>query len=212
MRIGDTVVVQRAGDVIPQIVRVIEDKRPRSAKPYEFPHKCPACGSHAVREKDEKTGKEDVDRRCTGGLICAAQAVERLKHFVGRAAFDIEGFGGVYIETLFEKGLIKEPADIFRLARKPDVLNRALAERRAQLSVERRAREGKGEVKKGKKDDEDVSRLVENLIAAIGARRKIAFDRFHQRARHPPCRRDQRAADRPRLFRHRGVRRGDGKR
>ncbi len=112
-RIGDTVVIQRAGDVIPQVVRVIEEKRPPGAKPYQFPRLCPICGSHAVREVDEKTGKEDVDRRCTGGLICDAQAVERLKHFVGRDAFDIEGMGGTYIETLHEKGLLKEPADIF---------------------------------------------------------------------------------------------------
>ena len=177
VRIGDTVVVQRAGDVIPQIVRVILEKRPRGAKPFAFPHTCPACGSHAVREIDEKTGKEDVDRRCTGGLICPAQAVERLRHFVSRQAFDIEGFGGIYIETLHEKGLLREPADIFRLAREPDVLNRALAERRAELAASRRLKEGKGEVKKSKKDEDD-SKLVENLVAAIEARRRIAFDRF----------------------------------
>jgi len=178
VRIGDAVVIQRAGDVIPQIVRVIEDKRPKSARPYKFPTKCPICGSHAVREVDEKTGKQDVDRRCTGGLICAAQAVERLRYFVSRPAFDIEGFGGIYIETLFEKGLLKEPADIFRLAKKPDLLNRALAERRAEMSAERRAKEGKEEVKKGKKDDEGESKLVENLVASIDARRTIAMDRF----------------------------------
>ncbi|HWD26926.1 MAG TPA: NAD-dependent DNA ligase LigA [Rhizomicrobium sp.] len=179
VRIGDTVVIQRAGDVIPQVVRVVEEKRKRGAKAYQFPHKCPACGSHAVREVDEKTGKEDVDRRCTGGLICPAQAVERLRHFVSRQAFDIDGFGGVYIATLFEKGLLKEPADIFRLAKKPDVLNRALAERRAELSAERRAKEGKDEVKKNKKaDDEEESKLAANLVAAIEARRRIAFDRF----------------------------------
>ncbi|MBV8976457.1 MAG: NAD-dependent DNA ligase LigA [Alphaproteobacteria bacterium] len=177
VRVGDTVVVQRAGDVIPQIVRVVLEKRPRGAKPYQFPYKCPACGSHAVRETDEKTGKEEVDRRCTGGLICPAQAVERLRHFVSRDAFDIEGFGGTYIETLFEKGLLKEPADIFRLAKKPEALDRALAERRAELSAERRAREGKDEVaKKSKKDDD--SKLVENLLSAIEARRKIGMDRF----------------------------------
>jgi DNA ligase (NAD+) len=178
VRIGDTVVVQRAGDVIPQIVRVVLEKRPRGAKPFAFPHKCPVCGSHAVREVDEKTGKEDVDRRCTGGLICSAQAVERLRHFVSRLAFDIEGFGGIYIETLHEKGLLKEPADIFRLAKKPDALNKALAERRAELSAERRAKEGKSEVKKSKKDDDEDSKLVTNLIASIDARRKIAMDRF----------------------------------
>jgi DNA ligase (NAD+) len=178
VRIGDTVVVQRAGDVIPQIVRVVLEKRPRGAKPFGFPHKCPVCGSHAVREVDEKTGKEDVDRRCTGGLICSAQAVERLRHFVSRLAFDIEGFGGTYIETLHEKGLLKEPADIFRLAKKPDALNKALAERRAEQAAERRAKEGKSEVKKSKKDDDEDSKLVANLIGSIEARRKIAMDRF----------------------------------
>jgi len=178
VRIGDTVVIQRAGDVIPQVVRVVMDKRPRGAKPFQFPHKCPACGSHAVREVDEKTGKEDVDRRCTGGLICPAQAVERLKHFVSRQAFDIEGFGGVYIETLFEKGLLKEPSDIFRLAKNPDALDRALAARRAELAAERRAKEGKGEAKKTKKDEDAESKLVENLVASIDSRRRIAMDRF----------------------------------
>jgi DNA ligase (NAD+) len=178
VRIGDTVVVQRAGDVIPQIVRVVLEKRLRGAKPFAFPHKCPVCGSQAVREVDEKTGKEDVDRRCTGGLICSAQAVERLRHFVSRLAFDIEGFGATTIETLHEKGLLKEPADIFRLAKKPDALNKALAERRAEQAVERRAREGKGKVKKSKKDDDEDSKLVANLVASIEARRKIAMDRF----------------------------------
>ena len=128
LQVGDTVVVQRAGDVIPQIVRVVMEKRRRGTKPYEFPRKCPACGSHAVREVDEATGKQDVDRRCTGGLICPAQAVERLRHFVSRDAFDIEGLGGVYIETLYENGLLKEPADIFALTRKSEVLGRVLAE------------------------------------------------------------------------------------
>jgi len=176
VRIGDTVVVQRAGDVIPQIVRVILEKRPRGAKPYQFPQRCPACGSHAVREVDEKTGKVDVDRRCTGGLICPAQTVERLRHFVGRDAFDIEGFGGVYIETLHEKGLLKEPADIFKLAKKPEVLDRALKERREELSAERRA--GKDTAGKKTKKADDESKLVENLVGAIDARRKIGLDRF----------------------------------
>ncbi len=172
-RIGDTVIIQRAGDVIPQMVRVVLEKRKRGAQAYQFPHKCPACGSHAVREVDEKTGEEEVDRRCTGGLICPAQAVERLRHFVSRLAFDIEGFGGVYIETLFEKGLLKEPADIFRLAKKPAALDKALSERRLELSAERGT---KSDGKKTKKDDE--SKLVQNLVASIEARREIAFDRF----------------------------------
>src|ERR1043165_9987314 len=123
VRIGDTVVIQRAGDVTPQIVRVIEEKRTKNAKPYKFPHKCPACGSHAVREVDEKTGKEDVDRRCTGGLICPAQGVERRRFFGSPAAFVSEGFGGVYMETRLEKGLLKDPADIFRLAKQSEKLN-----------------------------------------------------------------------------------------
>ncbi|MBL6851969.1 MAG: NAD-dependent DNA ligase LigA [Alphaproteobacteria bacterium] len=177
-RVGDTVVIQRAGDVIPQVVKVILEKRKRGAKEYEFPTRCPFCGSHAVREKDEKTGKEDVDRRCTGGLICPAQAVERLRYFVARPCFDIEGFGGVYIETLFDKGLLKEPADIFRLAKHPEKLNRALAERRAEMAAERRAASGKEEAKKSKKDDDEESKLVENLVAGIEARRTIQMDRF----------------------------------
>jgi DNA ligase (NAD+) len=178
VRIGDTVVVQRAGDVIPQIVRVILEKRPKGAKPYQFPHTCPICGSHAVREVDEKTGKEDVDRRCTGVLICPAQAVERLKHFVGRDTFDIEGLGGTYIELFHEKGLIKQPADIFRLTDKPEKVSKILAEHRATLSAERRAKEGKREVASKSKRDDKEDKVVENLMNSIEARRKIALDRF----------------------------------
>jgi DNA ligase (NAD+) len=179
VRIGDTVVVQRAGDVIPQIVRVILEKRPKGAKPYQFPHKCPACGSHAVREVDEKSGKEEVDRRCTGGLICPAQAVERLRHFVSRDAFDIEGLGGTYIELFHDKGLIKEPADIFALTEKPQRVSKVLAEHRAALSAERRAKEGKGEaVSKSKRDDDKEDKVVDNLMRSIELRRKISLDRF----------------------------------
>ncbi|MGA7712687.1 MAG: NAD-dependent DNA ligase LigA [Rhizomicrobium sp.] len=179
VRIGDSVVVQRAGDVIPQIVRVLLDKRPKNAKPYQFPHKCPVCGSHAVREVDEKTGKEDVDRRCTGGLICAAQAVERLKYFVSRDAFDIEGLGGTTIELFHEKGLLKEPADIFALTRQPEKVSKLLAEHRAALSEARREKEGKEPVqKKVKKDEEKEDKVVENLVASIDRRREIPLDRF----------------------------------
>ncbi len=179
VRIGDTVVVQRAGDVIPQIVRVVLDKRLRGAKPYQFPHKCPACGSHAVREIDEKTGKTEVDRRCTGGLICPAQAVERLRHFVSRDAFDIEGLGGTYIELFYDKGLIKEPADIFALTEKADRVSRVLSEHRRALSAERRAKEGKKTpTAKTKRDEDKEDKVVENLVRSINSRRKIALDRF----------------------------------
>jgi DNA ligase (NAD+) len=176
-RIGDTVVIQRAGDVIPQIVRVILEKRPKNAKPYKFPTLCPVCGSHAVREVDEKTGKVDVDRRCTGGLICDAQTVERLKYFVARDGFDIEGLGGTMIELFHNKGLLKEPADIFALTEKPEKVAKALAEHRAQLSEERRALEGKEPVKKAKKD-EGEGKLVDNLMVAIERRRTISLDRL----------------------------------
>ncbi|MEP6829068.1 MAG: NAD-dependent DNA ligase LigA [Rhizomicrobium sp.] len=178
VRIGDAVVIQRAGDVIPQVVRVLTDKRPRGAKPYKFPDRCPICGSHAVREVDEKTGKQDVDRRCTGGLICDAQTVERLKYFVARDGFDIEGLGGTMIELFHDKGLLKEPADIFALIEKPEKVSKVLAEHRAALSEERRAAEGKDPVKtKAKKEDRE-DKVVENLMAAIEHRRTIPLDRL----------------------------------
>ena len=177
-RIGDTVVIQRAGDVIPQIVKVLTDKRPRGAKPYKFPAVCPVCGSHAVREVDEKTGKVDVDRRCTGGLICDAQTVERLKYFVARDGFDIEGLGGTMIELFHDKGLLKEPADIFALTEKPEKVAKALAEHRARLSEERRAVEGKEPAKSKTKKDDGEGKLVENLMAAIERRREIPLDRL----------------------------------
>jgi DNA ligase (NAD+) len=114
IRVGDTVVVQRAGDVIPQILDIILERRPAEARPYVFPDKCPACGSHAVREEGEAV------RRCTGGLICPAQAVERLRHFVGRNMMDIEGLGEKQIEFFFnaedEALSVRTPADIFTLA------------------------------------------------------------------------------------------------
>lgn len=113
IRIGDTVRIQRAGDVIPQVLDIEMDKRPADAVPYVFPDRCPACGSHAVREDGEAV------RRCTGGLICPAQAVERLRHFVSRSAFDIEGLGEKQIEFFFaaeDPALrVRAPADIFTL-------------------------------------------------------------------------------------------------
>src|SRR5262249_55708181 len=115
VRVGDTVVVQRAGDVIPQIVSVVLERRPPEAVPYELPSVCPVCTSYAVRVGSPRTGKEDVGRRCTAGLICPAQAVERLRHFVSRHAFDIEGLGEKQIDAFYRDGLIMAPADIFTL-------------------------------------------------------------------------------------------------
>ena len=116
VRIGDTVMLQRAGDVIPQILGVVLEKRPADAKPYAFPLNCPACGSHAIRDG------EDVVRRCTGGLTCPAQTTERLRHFVSRRALDIEGLGEENIQFLFDAGLINSPADVFRLHQKRETL------------------------------------------------------------------------------------------
>jgi DNA ligase (NAD+) len=155
IRIGDTVVVQRAGDVIPQIVRVIVEKRPAGIKPYKFPKVCPVCGSHAVREADDDPSAGGVVRRCTGGLICPAQAKERLKHFVSRLAFDIEGLGEEKIELFFEEGLIRSPADIFTLEARDKASATPLAERK-----------GFG------------AKSVEKLFRAIDARRRIGLDRF----------------------------------
>ena len=115
VRVGDTVSIQRAGDVIPQVLGVLLDKRPPGAKPFVFPTACPACGSHAVREINPRTGREDAVRRCTGGLVCPAQAVERLKHFVSRNAFDIEGLGAQRIDEFYGEGLVTRPHDIFTL-------------------------------------------------------------------------------------------------
>jgi DNA ligase (NAD+) len=145
VRIGDTVMLQRAGDVIPQILGVVLEKRPASAEAYAFPLNCPACGSHAIRDG------EDVVRRCTGGLTCPAQTTERLRHFVSRRAMDIEGLGEENIQFLFDVGLIKSPADIFRLHQNRETLA---------------GFEGWGERKIGK------------LLEAIEARRSVALERF----------------------------------
>ncbi len=153
VRIGDTVVLQRAGDVIPQVVSVVLEKRPEGARPFAFPDRCPACGSHAVRPPGE------VVKRCTGGLICPAQTVERLKHFVARNAMDIEGLGEENIQKLHDEGLVRGPADIFRLA---------------QHAERMRGWEGWGA--RSKRAEE--SRKVTNLLAAIEARRAPPFDRF----------------------------------
>ncbi|MCB1520959.1 MAG: NAD-dependent DNA ligase LigA [Hyphomicrobiaceae bacterium] len=155
VRPGDTVVVQRAGDVIPQIVGVVVEKRPLDSAPYQFPHVCPACGSHAVRELDEKSGEADVVRRCTGGLICPAQRVERLKHFVSRNAFDIEGLGEKSVQVFYEGGFIQSPPDIFTLEAR---------DRAGEVAIANL--EGWGE------------QSVRKLFAAIDQRRRVALDRF----------------------------------
>jgi DNA ligase (NAD+) len=149
IRVGDTVIVQRAGDVIPQIVSVVLDKRPKDAKPYKFPQKCPVCGSHAVREEGETV------RRCTGALVCPAQAVERLKHFVSRNAFDIDGLGDKQVQDFYDAGFVMSAADIFTLEKR---------DARAQAKL--KDREGYG----------DVS--IRNLFGAINARRKIELHRL----------------------------------
>ncbi len=156
VRIGDTVIVQRAGDVIPQILGPVLEKRPASAAPFAFPVVCPACGCHAVREANPKTGKLDAVRRCTGGLICPAQMVERLRHFVSRLAFDIEGLGEKHIQAFFEEGRIRAPADIFTL----------------------KARDGQGGLPPLAEKEGWGAQSAANLFAAIEARRTISLERF----------------------------------
>ncbi len=149
IREGDHVIIQRAGDVIPQVVYVVLGKRPKNSRPYAFPDHCPECGSLAVREPGEAV------RRCTGGLICPAQSVERLRHFVSRDAFDIEGLGDKHVRAFFEEGLLRSPADLF-----------TLAERDAEGESPLAQREGWGETSAGK------------LFDAIEARRRITLDRL----------------------------------
>lgn len=155
LRKGDLVTVQRAGDVIPQIVDVDVSARSETSEPFRFPEVCPACGSHAVREVNSRTGKVDVVRRCTGGLICPAQAVEKLKHFVSRNALDIDGFGDKQVEAFYHDGLVTRPADIFTL------------KERDKRSLKRlKDREGWG----------DTS--ARNLFDAIDERRNVVLNRF----------------------------------
>ena len=159
IRIGDTVIVQRAGDVIPQIVDVVLDQRPDEAVAYEFPRTCPVCGSHAVREVNEKTGKIDAVRRCTGGFVCQAQAIEHLKHFVSRDAYDIEGLGSKQIDFFFAS---EDPALQIRTA--PEIFT--LEERQRGSLAKLENIDGFGKVSVGK------------LYAAINDRREIALNRF----------------------------------
>jgi DNA ligase (NAD+) len=177
IRIGDTVIIQRAGDVIPQIVDVVIDKRPADAQPYQMRDTCPVCGSPAIREINEKTGKEDSRRRCTGELICPAQAVETLKHFVSRGALDIEGFGAENIELFFSKGLVRTAADIFTLQERRPAVQQALAEKREEQAKVREAASGKTRKNVRSVEDRNYEGL-DKLFAAIDARREPELDRF----------------------------------
>ena len=151
IRLGDCVVVQRAGDVIPQVVAVVMNKRARDSVPYIFPTQCPICGSDAMREGDEAI------RRCVGGFSCEAQIIERLKHFVSRDAFNIDGLGQKQIENFYETGMIAEPQDIFTLEKK-DSDNHSL--------TKLKFRDGWGE------------QSVNNLFSSIEKAKNISLDRF----------------------------------
>jgi DNA ligase (NAD+) len=153
IRIGDTVVVQRAGDVIPQVVDVVIDKRPKGTREFHFPKKCP-CPLHTdVVREETATGEEGSRARCSGEFACPYQKIEHLKLFVSRRAFDIDGLGEKQLQYFFDEGWVKEPADIFTLPK-----------RNAKLKLEEI--EGYGETS------------VRNLFASIEARRKISLERF----------------------------------
>ena len=152
IRLGDTVVIQRAGDVIPQVVDIVIDKRPKSAKPYKFPTHCPCPLKTPIVREETSTGEEGARSRCTGEFACPFQKTEHLRLFVSRRAFDIDGLGEKQIALFFEKQWVEEPADIFTLEKK----------HRKELLAE----EGYGETS------------VRNLFAAIEARREIALERF----------------------------------
>ena len=155
IRIGDSVIVRRAGEVIPQIVSVIKDKRPKGAKPFAFPRRCPECDAEALREMNVGSGEESVARRCVAGLTCPAQALERLVHFVSRNAFDIEGLGRRSLEMFFKEGIIRHPDDIFTLEERDGDGHTPLAER-----------EDWGE------------KSARNLFDSINSRREISIERF----------------------------------
>ena len=159
IRIGDYVIIQRAGDVIPQVVSVVLEKRALGLKEYEFPKICPECGAHAIREEDEAV------RRCTGGLSCPAQAIERIKHFVSREAFNIEGLGSKIVEEFFNEGILQNPADIFTLEeRNGGQEDDLFSSNRDGLHLENREGWGK--------------KSADNLFRAIRSRKEISLPRF----------------------------------
>ena len=153
VRLGDTVTIQRAGDVIPQVLGVVSDKRPRGAKPYQFPKTCPCHLATPVMRDETATGETGAVSRCTGEFACPFQRVEHLKHFVSRRAFDIDGLGEKQIEFFYEQDFVKEPAEIFTLEKRNRTIR--LAEH-----------EGFGETSVG------------NLFRSIEARREIGLERF----------------------------------
>jgi DNA ligase (NAD+) len=177
VRIGDTVIIQRAGDVIPQVLGVVAEKRPRGTKPFEFPRKCP-CHLHTdvVREQTA-TGAQGVRQRCSGEFACPFQKIEHLKHFVSRTAFDIEGFGEQLVELLVDEGLIKGPADIFKLRQKMPDLRRVFFKKRETLAQEREEKTGKKR-KKSAPESERSYNEISKLLEMIEARRTIDLDRF----------------------------------
>lgn len=158
IRIGDAVIIQRAGDVIPQVVEVIKDKRPTDSQEFVFPETCPICGAHAVREEDEAV------RRCTGGLTCPAQAKERLIHFVSREAFDIAGLGSTIIDDFYNEGILHNPADIFTLEARNSGGDLFSHQKSTVLHLEQREGWGK--------------KSVEKLFHAIAIKRRISLPRF----------------------------------
>ena len=158
IRIGDAVIIQRAGDVIPQVVEVIKDKRPTDSQEFVFPETCPVCGAHAVREEDEAV------RRCTGGLTCPAQAKERLIHFVSREAFDIAGLGSTIIDDFYNEGILHNPADIFTLEARNSGGDLFSHQKSTVLHLEQREGWGK--------------KSVEKLFHAIAIKRRISLPRF----------------------------------
>jgi DNA ligase (NAD+) len=172
IHIGDTVVLQRAGDVIPQIVEVVLSERPADAAQFVFPDVCPVCGSHAVREIGE------VVRRCTGGLVCSAQVTERIKLFISRRAFDIEGFGEIYVELFHEKGLLADPADIFRLRDRAEEVRIVVAERRREQTLQRQLLKGAASAHNVIDEADRAFDGLETLFDNIDARRRISLPRF----------------------------------